>query len=281
MSTFLILVLLGSALLHAVWNAIIKGGSNPLYEAVMKACGCSLIAASLLVSLPLPAGAAWPWLLGSVCCHLAYYLLLSRAYAGADMIFAYTLMRGSSPLFTALVAVCILGDSISPGGWAGVLLLSAGILALAVDSLRHNRFRLAPTCMALANSLVIMGYTVLDGTGVRLAGNSIAYICWVFFLNAFPILIYTLLRHKAGLLPYVKKRWKYGLLGGCCSILAYGLSVWAMARAPISLVAALRETSVIFGMLIAAVYLKEGLGPARVAAVVFVAAGAVSIKLFG
>ena len=280
MTTPLLFALLGSALLHAVWNAIIKGGSDKLFETVMKACGCSLLALCLLVFLPLPEAAAWPCLLGSVCCHLVYYLLLSHAYKGADMSYAYTFMRGSSPLFTALIAAGLMGDAIAPGGWAGVLLLSAGILTLALDSLRRGQFHLAPTVTALATALVIMGYTVFDGNGVRVAGNTLSYICWVFFLNAFPILCLTLLRRGTALMPYVRRRWQYGLAGGCCSILAYGLSVWAMTRAPISLVAALRETSVLFGMLIAVLYLKEKFSAARAVSVLLVAAGAVSIKLF-
>jgi drug/metabolite transporter (DMT)-like permease len=178
------------------------------------------------------------------------------------------------------VAVGLLGDAIGPGGWAGVLLLSAGILTLALDSLRRGLFLLAPTVTALANSLVIMGYTILDGAGVRVAGNALSYICWVFFLNGFPILFFTLIRTGTALLPYVQGRWKQGFFAGCCSIVAYGLSVWAMARAPISLVAALRETSVLFGMLIAVLYLKEKFGVARLISVLLVAAGAASIKLF-
>jgi drug/metabolite transporter (DMT)-like permease len=280
MSAFLLSALLGSALLHAMWNAVIKGGSDKLFETVMKACTCSLLALCALFFLPLPEAASWPCLLGSVGCHLVYYLLLSFAYKGADMSYAYTIMRGSSPLFTALVAVGLLGDAVSPGGWAGVLLLSAGSLTLALDSLRRGLFRLAPTIMALANALVIMGYTVLDGTGVRVAGNALAYICWVFFLNGFPVLFFALFRSGAALLPYMRGRWKQGLFAGCCSIVSYGLSVWAMSRAPISLVAALRETSVLFGMLIAVLYLKEKFSAARLVSVLLVAAGAASIKLF-
>lgn len=280
MSTALILALLGSALFHAVWNAIIKGGSNKLFETVMKTGGCAILCLPFVLYLPLPAPAAWPFLAGTVSIHIFYYLLLAYAYKGSDMSYAYTIMRGSAPLFTSLVAVFILGDTLKAGGWAGVLLLSSGILVLAVDSIRRGQFKLAPTLMALANALVIMGYTVVDGSGVRLAGNAISYVCWVFFLNAFPILIYAVIRYKTAYFHYLRGRWKYGLLGGFCSTIAYGLSVWAMAYAPISLVAALRETSVIFGMLLAVFYLKERFSVLRLLSVLLVMAGAASIKLF-
>ena len=280
MTTALILMLLGSALLHAVWNAIVKGGSNKLYETVMKTGSGALWVLVPLVYLPLPEPASWPFLAGSVCCHVFYYSFLASAYKGADLGYAYTIMRGASPLFTALVAVFFLGDSLRAGGWAGVLLLSAGILTLAVDSVRRGLFQLRPTLIALANAVVIMGYTVVDGSGVRVSGNAIAYVCWVFFLNAFPVFFYVIIRYRGDYFRYVRKRWKYGLLGGLCSCVAYGLSIWAMARAPISLVAALRETSVIFGMLLGILYLKECFSPARVLSVALVVAGAISIKLF-
>lgn len=280
MSTPLILALLGSAVLHAVWNAIIKGGTDKLFETVMKTGSGGLFALPVILYLPLPEPAAWPFLAGSVSIHIFYYLLLVNSYKGADMSYAYTLMRGSAPLFTSLVAVFLLKDTLSGGGWAGVLLLSAGILVLAWDSLRRGQFRLWPTVTALANAVVIMGYTVVDGSGVRLSGNAIAYVCWVFFLNAFPIFIYSLIRYQGAYFCYARHRWRYGLVGGACSMLSYGLSVWAMAYAPISLVAALRETSVIFGMLLAVVYLKERFSFLRALSVVFVMAGAASIKLF-
>lgn len=279
MSTPLILALLASALLHAVWNAIIKGGGNKLFEAVMKTSGGGLIALPFILYLPLPEPAARPFLAGSVTIHIFYYLLLANSYKSADMSYSYTIMRGTAPLFTALVAVFLLNDPLGAGGWGGVLLLSAGIFVLAWDALKRGQFMFRPTALALANAVVIMGYTVMDGSGVRLSGNAVAYVCWVFFLNAFPILIYSLIRYGGAYFRYARQRWRYGLAGGACSMLAYGLSVWAMAFAPISLVAALRETSVIFGMILGVVYLKEQFSFLRALSVFLVLAGAVCIKV--
>lgn len=279
MSGFVILVILGSALFHASWNAVIKGGSDKLFETVMKTSGGGIVAACFLPFLPAPAPEAWPYLAGTVCIHIAYYLCIAYAYRGSDLSYAYTIMRGSSPLFTALMAVFVLGDHISAGGWLGVILLSTGILTLTLDSIKRGNFSLPVTLIALANALVIMSYTVVDGSGVRLSGNHVSYTCWVFFLNAFPILFIAILLRKGEYFRYVKKRWKYGLFGGTCSFIAYGLSLWGMTKAPISMVAALRETSVIFGMLLGVVFLKETITLPRLAAVSLVLAGAISMKV--
>ncbi len=279
MSTLVIVVVLGSALFHAVWNAIIKGGSDKLFETVMKTTGGAAVVVCLLPFLPPPAPASWPHLAGTVCIHLFYYLFIAYAYRGADLSYAYTIMRGSSPLFTALVTVGFLGHSLSGAGWLGVLLLSAGVLVLAVDSLRRGGFNLPSTLLALGNAFVIMGYTVVDGSGVRLAGNAVSYTCWVFFLNAFPILIFAVITRRGDYFRYLRKRWPYGLFGGTCSLVAYGLSLWGMTRAPISQVAALRETSVVFGMLLAVFFLKERMTVFRIAAVALVLAGAMVMRL--
>ena len=279
MEVFVILVVLGSAVLHAVWNAIIKGGPDKLIETAMKAGGSGLLGLAMIPFLPLPLPESRIFLCGTVACHLFYYLFIAYAYRGADMSYAYTIMRGSSPLFTALAAVFILHDTLSPGGWAGVIMLSSGVLILAIDAVRRGGFSLPSTLLALGNAFVIMGYTLVDGSGVRLAGNSVSYVCWAFFLNAFPITIFTLIARRGEYFRYVRKRWIYGLCGGTCSLLAYGLALWGMTRAPISTVAALRETSVVFGMLFAVIFLKEKMTPARLAAVLLVLAGAMVMRL--
>jgi drug/metabolite transporter (DMT)-like permease len=211
--------------------------------------------------------------------HLVYNLLLVAAYRRADLGYAYTLMRGSAPLLTSLITVGLLGEEIGAGGWAGVLLLSVGILVLTRDSFRADGGRSwRPTLVALANALVIMAYTVVDGRDARLSDHSVSYACWLFFGNVFPLLAIALVRRGRGLAEYARIRWPYGLAGGACSFAAYGTAVYAMAHAPIALVAALRETSVVFGMLLGAWFLRERLTPLRTVAVLLVAAGAMCIR---
>lgn len=278
METFVILVVLGSAVLHAVWNAIIKSGEDKLAETAMKAGGGGLFALAAIPFLPPPLPESWIYLGGTMACHILYYLFIANAYRGADMSYAYTIMRGSAPLFTALASVFVLHEALGANGWAGVLALSAGVLVLAADTVRRGAFNLAATAVALANAFVIMGYSICDGHGVRLAGGALSYICWAFALNIFPINLCTLALRRGAYIHYIRKRWKYGLFGGACSSVAYGLALWAMTRAPVAMVAALRETSVVFGMLFAVIFLKETVTPARIAAVLLVLAGAAMMR---
>ena len=279
METFVILVVLGSAVLHAVWNAIIKGGTDKLVETSLKAGGGAFLALLLIPFLPVPLPESRIFIASTVAIHLFYYLFIAYAYKGSDLSYAYTIMRGSSPLFTALFSVFILHEALSGSGWTGVIMLSAGVLILAVDAVRHGAFNLPATILALANAFVIMGYSLVDGHGVRHSGSAAAYICWVNFCNFFPITVFTILARKGEYFRYVKKRWKYGLCGGACSLVAYGLALWGMTRAPIAMVAALRETSVVFGMLFAVLFLKEKVTPARILAVLLVLAGAAVMRL--
>ena len=283
MEPFVLAIVLGSALFHAAWNIIIKGGSNAFFETVMKTSAGGVIVAVILPFLPPPQPESWPYLALTACIHVAYYTSMAYAYSASDLSYAYTIMRGSSPLFTAVVAVFFMRDALSGGGWAGVGLLSAGILLLTLDSIKRGQFNLRATLTALCTAAVIMAYTytVVDGAGVRLSGNSLSYVCWVFFLNAFPVLCIALCTRPKAYFTYLRGRWRYGLCGGFCSLVAYGLSLWAMTRAPIPLVAALRESSVVFGMLLSVLFLSETMTPARVGAVFLVLGGAVAIKLYG
>ncbi len=279
MSTLIIAAMLGSAMLHAIWNVIIKGGTDTLIETAMKNCGGAFAVLFLLPFLPLPLPAAWPYLGVVAFIHLGYYVCIAYSYRGTDLSYVYTVMRGSAPLLTALVAVFILGEAIGVKGWLGVLLLSGGVLVLAVDSLRRGCFALVPTLLAVGNAFIIMAFTVVDGTGVRLAGSAVSYACWEFLLNAIPITLFTLYMRKGEVVRYAKKRWYYGLGGGICSVTAYGISLWAITKAPIAEVTALRETSVVFGALMAVIFLGEKLTPARIAAIVLVVCGAIALKM--
>ncbi len=279
MSTLIIAAMLGSAVLHAIWNVIIKGGTDTLIETAMKNCGGAFAVLFVLPFLPFPLPASWPYLGVVAFIHLGYYLCIAYAYRGTDLSYVYTIMRGSAPLLTALMTVLVLGETIGLSGWMGVLLLSGGVLVLAVDSLRRGCFVLAPTVLAVGNAFIIMAFTVVDGIGVRLAGSAVSYACWEFLFNAIPITAFTLYMRRGQVFRYVKKRWYFGLGGGICSVTAYGISLWAITKAPIAEVAALRETAVVFGALMAVIFLKEKMTLPRLAAVVLVVLGAAALKI--
>ena len=278
MPIHIIAVMLCAALLHASWNAIVKSGSNKLYESAINCLGGGLTVLFLLPFLPLPAVESLPFLAGSCTTHIFYYLSLTVAYRNVDMSYAYTLMRGTAPLLTSLFLLCS-GVALSPGGWIGVLCLCAGVLILALDHIRQGRFSARGTLAAFCTACVIMTYTLFDGYGARASGNPLAYTVWLYILNIFPLNLWVMLRERRNFLPYLKNRWKIGIFGGACSFGSYGVALWAMTKAPIAMVAALRETSVIFGMLLAVLFLGERLTWTKALAVLMVAASTMLMKM--
>ncbi|AVD71127.1 DMT family transporter [Desulfobulbus oralis] len=278
MSGQIIFLVLGAALLHASWNIIVKGGANKLYESAMNALGGGLGALCLLPFLPLPDKNTWGFLALSCCCHLAYYLCITAAYKVADLSLGYTIMRGTAPMLTALV-LCVLDVPLSLAGWGGVLLLCSGILTLALEQQVSRKAGLKGIFYSLRTAFVIMGYTLADGYGARASGDGLSYACWIFFLNILPLHCYVLGRYGKDYLHYLRKRAVVGIGGGLAGLGSYGVAIWAMTVAPIALVAALRESSVIFGMFLAVIFLGEKLSPVRVLAILLVMGGAVMLHL--
>jgi drug/metabolite transporter (DMT)-like permease len=269
-----------AALLHAAWNAMIKGGSDVLMDTAAIVVGAALAAVPFLFVVPLPAPAAWPYILASVATHLAYYFFMVGAYRSGELSLVYPLMRGVAPLLAAVLGIFWLGEWPGPLGWIGMLLISLGVIALAL------RPRLGPALhghgravrFALANAGVIAIYTLVDGTGARLAGNAWSYIVWLFVLDGIPFTLYMLATRRGAFLDALWERRRRGAIGGALSAAAYAISVWAMTKAPVALVASLRETSVLFATLIGARLLKEHLTPRRWAGVAAVLLGVVSLK---
>lgn len=271
-------VLLG-ALLHAAWNALIRHSSDRTRDVVLVVAAAALLSLPALALLPLPAPPSWPWLAASGAIHVVYFLLVAHAYRHAELSFAYPLMRGLAPAGTAVLAALLLAESPPAAGWLGVALVCGGVLLMAGDSWRsgglHGRALLFP----LATAATIVVYTVIDGQGARLAGNAFAYNGWLFVLTALPLLLLFIARDGRATAAYLKRHWQRGLLGGFCTLASYGLALWAMTQAPIALVAALRETSVVFGTLIAAAWLHERVARLRWIAIGLVCAGAMAIRL--
>lgn len=271
---------LAAAAMHAGWNALVKSGADKLAEITLVTGAAALAAAAVLPLLPLPAPESRPYLAASVAIHTVYFALVGLAYRAGDLSFAYPLMRGTAPLATAALAVLVLGDALSATGWAGVALLSAGVIALTRDGWRAAGPPQGRTlAFALANAAVIVAYTLVDGAGVRLAGSAWSYVAWMFALQALPLAAVMLALRRQALLAALRARWRTGAAGGVLTLTAYGIVLWAMTQAPIALVAALRETSVVFGVAIASLLLKERFGAVRWVAALLVAAGAAAMKL--
>jgi drug/metabolite transporter (DMT)-like permease len=272
------LVVLLAALLHASWNALLKSGRNKMVETALLCGAAGALALPVLPWLPLPAPASWGWLGASVVLHCAYFLLVAAAYRRGDMSLAYPLMRGCAPLLAAVVAALALAEAPSAAGWGGIVLLCAGVALLAIGHRRAVRGPVPVLAICAANAVLIAAYTVVDALGARASGDPWSYVLWLWLLNAFPMLALALAADRAALRAGIAASWLRAGASGLCLIASYGMVLWAMTRAPIALVAALRETSVVFGTALAALFLRERFGRARWIAVGLIAAGAAAIR---
>jgi drug/metabolite transporter (DMT)-like permease len=272
------LAVLGAALAHATWNAMVKSSRDVLLDLALITFLAGVAALPLLFFFEAPAGPAWPYILASVVIHIAYYFALVGAYRAGDLSHGYPIMRGVAPLIVSVSALAWLGEAPQPSVWLGVLLICGGVLSLGFAGF-HWRDSRTSTAWALSNAVIIALYTLVDATGVRLSQSPVGYVLWLFVLDALPFPLLVLLSRKGQLLAYAARHWQRGLLGGVLSAGAYGVALWAMTRAPVAAVAALRETSVIFAALIGAWLLREGHIARRLVGAATVALGVVALKI--
>lgn len=257
----IVAAVLFGALLHASWNALIKSGrDSQLDTALIHLLGCG-IGAVLVAIVGLPPVAALPWLAASVVIHVGYYVTLVGAYRHGELGFAYPIMRGTAPLLVALASGHIIGEHLPIATWIGVAGISTGVLAIGLTrSGRQGGSRRHALAYALTNAVIIASYTIVDGLGVRASGHPLRYVALLFLLDGLPYFAIVMWQRRAALAPsiaYMRGRWPVALLGACASLGAYGIALWAMTRAPVASVAALRETSVLFAALIGVFVLKE------------------------
>lgn len=268
--------MLGAAAAHAAWNALLKSGTDPLLDAALLALAASALAAPALALVEPPGPQVWPNLLASASIHVGYYATLSFAYRAGDLAQAYPIMRGTAPLFVALFSAAAFGETLSPGAWSGIALICAGVLSLGLCGGGANR---RASAWALANAAIIAAYTLVDGAGVRAAGGAERYVVWQLFLMGLPFGLAVLALRGRALARHAARYWPRALAGAALSGAAYGVALWAMTRAPIAVVAALRETSVIFGALLGTWVLGEGRAAPRLAGAAAVFAGLVALRL--
>jgi len=280
MDAFVFTAVLFAAACHAAWNAVIKTGLDPLPATMLITTGAGLIAFALLPFTGLPPLAAWPWVIASMVIHLFYFIGLSEAYRTGDLGQVYPLARGAAPLMTAMAAVLLIGERINSTGWTGIVILVCGVVLLSARGGREfakvDRRALG---FALFTAVTICAYTLVDGIGARIAGNPLPYTLAMFVGNGAAMLIYAMVRRGPSLLPLMRPYWMSGAGGGALQLLSYGIAIWAMTLAPIALVAALRETSVLFGAAIAVMFLKEPVRPARLIAALLILIGLVLLRL--
>jgi drug/metabolite transporter (DMT)-like permease len=280
METFVFLAVLFAAACHAGWNALIKVGLDPLSTTTLISVGCGVVALAFAPLVGMPASAAWPWLIASVVIHLVYFASLIESYRTGDLGQVYPIARGSAPLMTATVTSIFVGEKLNALGWTGIVVLVGGVLLLSARGGRQlAEIDRRAIGFALFTALTICAYSVVDGIGARLSANPNAYSVWLFIGIAVVMVPYALYRDGRDVIPAMQRFWLRGFAGGALQVLSYGIAIWAMTAAPIAIVATLRETSVLFGAVIAVVILKEPLRAVRVVAACLIVGGLVLIRL--
>jgi drug/metabolite transporter (DMT)-like permease len=274
----IVLAVLFAAMLHAVWNSLAHAASDRLVGFAMIGLVDAVGGAALAASGGLPPAGAWPFIVGSALVHTAYNLLLLASYQLGEFSQMYPLARGTSPWVVALVSLVVLNRALSVTELAGVLAVSAGLIGLVLIGGRPGRKDLPALAAALLTGLMIASYTVIDGVGVVHA-PLLSYAGWMFLLQAPPIVTIALIRRRGRLARAVRTSAVPGLAGGAISQVAYTIVLWAQTSGALAPIAALRETSIVFGALIGALFLGERLGPRRAIAAAVVLAGVVLISL--
>ncbi|MFJ2514134.1 EamA family transporter [Streptomyces griseoviridis] len=262
-----------AAVTHASWNAIAHQITDKVVGFTLISGGGLLIGLAMAPFAGFPAAAAWPYLIVSGLIHVAYYLLLMRSFKLGDFGQAYPIARGTAPLVVTALAAAFAHEV--PDGWAaaGIALSCAGLTGVAMWGMRGARPNWAAIGAALATGVTIAAYTVVDGLGVRASGTALGYIAWLMALEGLVIPVYAYLRWRGEILTVLRPHAGLGLLGAALSVLAYGLVLWAQTRADLAPVSALRESSIIVGAAIGAIFFKERFGAPRIAAAVLLVAG--------
>ncbi len=270
LSAAVTLAVLGAAVTHAVWNAIAHGIKDQTLAFALIGVGGIAVGIPLVIGAALPRADCWPYLLASVVIHVFYNLLLMQCYRLGEFGQVYPLARGTSPLVVTILAAIFIHEHLALLQVGGIGVVSAGLAVLVLAGRRPGR---AAFLAAVGTGLTIAAYTTVDGVGVRLSGSPVGYIGWLMVLESLGVPMFAMARRRDVLLKQPPRILLAGLGAGALSVLAYGLVLWAQTRGALAPIAALRETSVIFGAIIATLVFREPFGRTRIAATVLVAAG--------
>jgi drug/metabolite transporter (DMT)-like permease len=269
-----------AALLHASWNAMLHGNDDRFLSMTWMSIAIAAVSTLVILFTPWPARAAWPYIVASGLMHIVYNVTLVRSYRRNDLAQAYPIARGSSPLLVTLGAALFAHEAIGHLHVLGIVMISGGIIAIALQGSHVSRTGLLA---ALTTGVTIAVYTVIDGIGVRLSGGeALAYTAWMFLFYWLMPVLFVAMRGLAALWSTVRaapKAVASSLVGGLVSIAAYGIVIWALQSGAMGAVSALRETSVVFAVLIGRVFLRETVSGKRWLACLIVAGGAVCLGL--
>ena len=270
---------LGSAVLHATWNALVKNVEDHLVGFSALNVGAGAVCLLVVPFVDAPERRAWPYLALSVAVHVGYQAMLLQAYKVGDLSQVYPIARGTAPLLVALLAVPLADEQLGALALAGVVAIGGGLISLAHVRDGLGSERTPALAFAFATGLLITAYSMIDGLGVRRAGSPLGYAAWLVLLESSAIPAYALLRERPRMRRYWRATWRLAVLGGVLSVTAYAIVLWAQTRGALAAVTALRETGVIVAAVIGTVVFHEHFGRRRVVAAVLVAAGVVLLNL--
>jgi drug/metabolite transporter (DMT)-like permease len=272
------IAVLAAALLHASWNACIKTGANKQATMMILTVWQGVIGFCVILWRPFPGAEVWPWLIASGVVHMFYQLFLAYAYEQGDLSRVYPLARGAAPLMVVIAGFWLLPDVVAPVEYVGVAVLGLGILCMAFGALTSGE-NAALVPFALGSAVATASYTVIDGLGARVSGDPVGYVGWLLLMAAlFYIPAVLLLRGRAVLIA-PRRDWALGAFTGSASLAAYGIVIWAMTFAPIAVVAALRETSILFAVLIGWLFFGDKMNATKACAALLIISGVVLTRL--
>ncbi|MCI2395260.1 DMT family transporter [Aliiroseovarius sediminis] len=278
MSMIVFVAVIGAALLHAVWNALVKGGADKMLSMGAVVIGHIPFALIALLFVPAPAAESLPYLAAGIVLHAGYHIFLLKSYEAGDLTQVYPIARGAAPLIVALVSVTVLSVHLAPMQMLAVLIIGGGIISLTLVRRADGQFNKTAAGLALITGLFIASYSLVDGLGARLAGTSVGYFSWLAICNGAIMALYLAIRSPMTLRVVATTGRRAFVLGGGASFIAYTIVTWAFTQAPIALVTALRETSIIFALLIGVFFLKERLDLIKVFATLTTLLGAVLLR---
>jgi len=282
-STEVLAAVLGAALLHALWNSLVKSGGDKFLTSARVCLWCGLIALATALALPRPSFASAWFIVASAIIHVVYFGLVGRLYRNADLSVAYPIMRGLAPLIASLIAALTLAEIPTRLTLAGVVALVAGVATMGISGLAQGRVDRATLVVALANSAIIAVYTVIDGEGARLSGpdaaHAFAYNAWADALTAALYAPLLFGYRGLGVARELLRDNARAAIGGAAAFGGYALVVWAMTQTTIAAVAALRESSVVFAALIGVLFLGEPFRGARAGATALIMVGVVALRM--
>ena len=270
------LAVLAAAVTHATWNAIAHGIKDQTLAFALIGIGGIAVSIPLVIVAALPRSSSWPYLLASIVIHVFYNLLLMQCYRLGEFSQVYPLARGISPLVVTVLAVMFVHEHLGLLQVAGVVVVSAGLAFLVFGGRRPGR---GAFLAAVGTGLTIAAYTTVDGVGVRLSASPVGYIGWLMVLESLCVPMFAAVRRRDVLLKQPRRILLAGLAAGALSVVAYGLVLWAQTRGALAPIAALRETSVIFGAIIGTLVFREPFGRTRIVATVLVVAGIVLLNV--